>query len=413
MKILRNIFWMLTIGISVLIFPSCSKHPASKINLGNPPPAAVLIRNPYLQNVTETSVKVMWGSSASSGRLYWGSSPGDYTDSVSSTVFAANAPDDNVHTATISGLTPGEKVYYYVSSGGAIVGKDDTSYYATAAPSGNASFRFVAYGDNRNDPIVATHVIGRISQYNPSLVLQTGDMAQNGKIWQYSAYFFTPSASLMKNTPVFTSVGNHDLRWSGSTKEYRELFNLPTNSADGTEAYYSFDYGMVHFVSLNTALLPHAYISGYISATRTAEMTTWLKKDLAATKKPWKVIFFHRPTYLGDVNTAFRKIFEDNDVNLVFSGHIHDYDSHYLDGVTYITTGGGGAGLGAPYWQGWPQYRIMAFEDYNFVVTDVTPSKLDIKVYEVYEDNDSLRQELVVVPARTHPISLPVGSSSW
>jgi len=39
MKILRNIFWILTIGISVLIFSSCSKHPASKTNLrvGNPP----------------------------------------------------------------------------------------------------------------------------------------------------------------------------------------------------------------------------------------------------------------------------------------------------------------------------------------------------------------------------------------
>jgi len=36
----------------------------------------VLIRNPYLQNVTRTSVKVMWGGSASSGRLYWGSSLG-------------------------------------------------------------------------------------------------------------------------------------------------------------------------------------------------------------------------------------------------------------------------------------------------------------------------------------------------
>jgi len=47
----------------------------------------VLLRNPYLQNVTQTGVKVMWGSSASSGRLYWGSTPGTYPHSVSSTVF--------------------------------------------------------------------------------------------------------------------------------------------------------------------------------------------------------------------------------------------------------------------------------------------------------------------------------------
>ncbi|NOY10270.1 MAG: hypothetical protein GXP33_15660 [Spirochaetes bacterium] len=365
----------------------------------------VLIRNPYLQNVTQTGVDVMWGSSAPGGTLYWGSLPGNYTNSVSGTVFAANAPDDNIYTAAISGLSPGETVYYYVSSGGVVVGRDDPSYYATAAPSGNASFRFIAYGDTRNDPVVHARVISKMHLHNPDIVIHTGDIAQNGQVWQYDTYYFTPAAPLIKNTPVFTTLGNHDLRWSGSTREYRELYSLPTNSVDGTEAYYSFDYGSVHFVSLNTALLPDGYIRGYRDTVRAAGMTAWLKGDLAATKKPWKVVFFHRPAYLSDVDAAFRKIFEDNGVNLVFSGHIHTYDSHYRNGVTYITAGGGGAPLGGPYRQGWPDYRLYAFNDYNFVVADVTLSKLDLKVYD---DDNVLRQELILVPEQiTKPVSLP------
>ncbi|NOX97290.1 MAG: metallophosphoesterase family protein, partial [Nitrospirae bacterium] len=368
-----------------------------------------LVRYPYLQNVTQSSVQVMWGTydDETGSKLYWGSAPGDYTHSVSSVVFE-DTGGYQVHTATISGLTPGEKVYYYLDAGPGTVGKDDSSYYATAAPSGNASFRFIDYGDTHYTPNAHLRISKAMRKHNPDLVLLSGDIASAGQVWQFDDYLFTPDAALMKNTPYFTAIGNHDLPFpiasSYEHDNYRDMFSLPTNSANGTEDYYSFDYGSVHFVSLDTELV----LGRYKNAARAAEMTAWLKKDLAATKKPWKIAFFHKPTYLNEVGAAFRRIFEDNGMNLVFSGHIHTYDSHYRNGVTYITSGGANRRAN-PYRKGWPDYRIYGLRTYNFIVVDVTLNKLDIKAYN---DDNVLFQELVVVPERTKPTSLPVGSSS-
>jgi len=364
---------------------------------------STVIRTPYLQNVTKNSVDVMWGTdeSITSGTLYWGDSPGNYTNSVSSTYFYAT--EDNadcggneissysnvVHKATISGLTAGQTVYYYISSEDGTVGFNDPSYKATASPPDNASFRFIAYGDSR--PTCAnpypsdnarTRLISTMISHSPDLILHTGDIAINGRLKQFDNFYFAPTVPIAKSTPVFTTIGNHDIRWNGTVPAYRDVYSLPTNSADGTEDYYSFDYGSVHFVSLNTGLLPGGYRNGYKNSERAAEMKDWLENDLNSTTKPWKVIFFHRQYYLKDVDAAWRTIFEENSVSLVLVGHAHHFDSHSRNGVTYIVTGGGGSPLTGSG-MAWPSYRIDTFSAYNFVQIDVTQNKLDINVFDI------------------------------
>ncbi len=371
------------------------------------------IRTPYLQNVTKNSVDVMWGTdeSISSGMLYWGSSPGNYTNSVSSTAFYAAKDNADcggnkmptyrniVHSATISGLTAGQTVYYYVSSEDGNVGFNDPSYKATAASPDNASFRFIAYGDSRPTcanpyPVdnARSRLINTMLLHGPDLILHTGDIAINGRLKQFDDFYFAPTAQIAKSTPVFTTIGNHDIRWNGTVQAYRDLYSLPTNSIDGTEDYYSFDYGSVHFVSLNTALLPDGYRNGYKNSERAAEMKDWFESDLDSTTKTWKIIFFHRQYYLNDVDTAWRSIFEDNEVSLVLSGHAHHFDSHSRNGVTYIVTGGGGSPL-AGAGMAWPDYRIDTFSAYNFVRIDVTQNSLYINVFDI---GNTLRKRIVL-----------------
>ncbi len=382
---------------------------------GTPTPKTSLIRNPYLQNVTKQSVDVMWGTdeNITSGTLYWGNSPGNYTNNVSSTFFYATMDNADcsgnkidpyinvVHSATISGLTAGQTVYYYVSSGSDTVGFKDASYKATTSPDDNAyaSFRFIAYGDSRPrcaNPYPSdnarTRLVNTMISHSPDLILHTGDIAINGRLKQFDDFYFVPTAPMAKNTPVFTTIGNHDIRWNGKVNAYRDVYSLPTNSADGTEDYYSFDYGNVHFVSLNTALLPGGYRSGYKNAERAAEMKDWLEDDLNSTTKPWKVIFFHRQYYLNDVDTAWRTIFEEKDVTLVLAGHAHHFDSHSRNGITYIVTGGGGSPLDGSGLD-WFDYRIDTFSDYNFVQIDVTQGKLDISVFDI---DNKLRRNIVL-----------------
>ncbi len=359
-----------------------------------------ITRYPYLQNVTQNSVDVMWGTPAKSGTLYWGTSPGNYANSVSSSNFE-DTGGNRIHTATITGMSPGDTVYYYVISGNDTVGLGDSSYYAVAAPDDDASFRFIAYGDTKYNstylPTYHGHVIDAMLPHDPGIVLHVGDIAEQGQLFEFDKYYFDFAAPLIKNTPMFMTIGNHELPYKASNYEtqiqnYRDLYSLPSNNPENIEDYYSFDYGSVHFVSLNTQWLRPG--SGTYDPTRAAEMKTWLENDLAATDKPWKVVFFHKQAFLDFVESqGWGPIFEQYGVNVVFYGHGHSYLSHYRNGITYVMTGGGGTRLGPPDLWAWPEYRINAFSDYHFVQVDVTPEKL---LLNVYDDDNVLRHWIEV-----------------
>ncbi|NHZ86260.1 MAG: hypothetical protein GWP19_10320, partial [Planctomycetia bacterium] len=388
-KSFQLVFWIMVLGFIINI--------QSEINAQSP-----LIRPPYLQSVTQDSVYVMWGDTNTEGELFWGDTLGIYTDSVSSVVFATFDEKDNntdqVHSATITGLTAGQKVYYYIKSGNYTEGYNDSTYYAIAAPDSDAAFHFAVYGDSRNaflsgDVTNHKNVIATMITHNPDLVLHSGDIAREGYLYEFNDEFFKVVQGLSKNTPFCPTIGNHELDNGGylnpgvfsptvyedDIKQYRDVYGLPTNNPEGVEDYYSFDYGMVHFVSLNTEWITGNYKDG----ARATTMKTWLEADLVSTNKPWKVVFFHIPYHWTAVDNAWRTVFENNDVDLVMTGHTHNYHPHLRNGVTYLTTGGGGSPLNGVNVNIWSDYYINgAFSDYHFIDIDVTTDKLQLNVYD-------------------------------
>jgi hypothetical protein len=88
----------------------------------------------------------------------------------------------------------------------------------------------------------------------------------------------------------------------------------------------------------------------------------FLVKTLQESNRNWKFVYLHTPPYSTNqghesellVREILCPIFEKYGVNIVFSGHNHCYERiqpilrNQVDpdhGVTYITTGGGGAAL--------------------------------------------------------------------
>lgn len=78
------------------------------------------------------------------------------------------------------------------------------------------------------------------------------------------------------------------------------------------------------------------------------DQRAWLERTLAETTTTWKIVALHHPPYsagyqgsnLG-VRTELTPLFERYGVQLVLSGHEHDYQrSKIINGVTYIVTGG-------------------------------------------------------------------------
>jgi predicted phosphodiesterase len=361
--------------------------PLQRPKLGLSVPEGV-VRTPYVNNATQSSVDIMWGSSDTTGTLHWGTSPGNYTNTVSSTTIL-DTEGNYVHTAQIAGLAPNQTAYYYVDAVSQTIGQGDASYHATAAPSGNAAFRFAAYGDSRiwktkgpdgvyyyDYPKWGHHeVINTMVGHNPRLVLHVGDMVDLGNIWEYKEQYFDPVAPVAKNTPFYTAIGNHELYSDPHARNYQDVYGLPVNSADGTEDYYSFDYGCVHFISLDTEMLSCG-TTGHIDAVRAAQMNAWLEADLiASADKPWTVVFYHRPINFSCVSAAWRSLFEQYDVDIVFQGHTHIYSHNVQGGVHYVITGGGGA-------------EIPTNQYFHFCQIDASVYELKVDVYDI---NDTRR----------------------
>ncbi len=69
---------------------------------------------PYLQDVSPTSVYIMWETSDSgTGTVDWGSTPFDLSNAVNSTTITGSG-SSRIHTAFISGLNSSTKYYYKV-----------------------------------------------------------------------------------------------------------------------------------------------------------------------------------------------------------------------------------------------------------------------------------------------------------
>jgi hypothetical protein len=140
---------------------------------------------------------------------------------------------------------------------------------------------------------------------------------------------------------VWPTLGNHDAGSAASVTQsgaYYDMFTLPTlgqagGLMSGTEAYYSFDYGNVHFICLDSEGTDRS-VDG--------AMLTWLKNDLAATKQDWIISFFHHPPYtkgshdsnteqkLVDMRKNALPILEAGGADLNLTGHSHSYERSFL-----------------------------------------------------------------------------------
>jgi acid phosphatase type 7 len=181
------------------------------------------------------------------------------------------------------------------------------------------------------------------------LILHTGDIIYPaGELMNYDPNFFVPYGSMLRRAPIFPAIGNHDLITLGIP--FETIFTLPANNPQGTEFYYSFDYGDARFIALDTTIFGHIPVGSHM---------TWLQGELSSNTRRWLVVYFHIPLYSSgvhgnDVLLQFNleAMFENAGVDLVLTGHDHNYErfrpikKHSQDpsykGIVHVLTGGGG-----------------------------------------------------------------------
>jgi hypothetical protein len=329
--------------------------------------AVLLTRGPYLQLGTPDSIIVRWRTNvATDSQVRFGLTQGALTSAVTDNVSTTE------HAVRIGGLASDAKYYYQVGSTVAALSGNDASTYFYTNPSSGAvrPYRFWVIGDAGTGNVQQTNVRNAFSAFNGTTRtdawLMLGDNAyEAGTDAEYQSNVYNVYSPTFRNVVLWPALGNHDTAQATdppASLPYFQMFSLPTNAEaggfpSGTEKYYSFDYGNVHFIALDSMTS---------SRSATGAMANWLRSDLAQNTKRWTIAYWHHPPYsfgthnsdteieLAEMRANITPILENGGVDLVLAGHSHSYersfliDGHYGTSTTF-TSGMKLDATGGPY----------------------------------------------------------------
>lgn len=360
---------------------------------GAPGAEAALTRGPFLQLATPESIFIVWRTDGASKPVVRYGEKADKLDHVLEASGITTRVSEDVQTADsspklykmpdeleqkraerkrapastpphsyqyeskVSGLIPYTTYYYAVYDGGRkLAGGEEAFHFRTLPAKGDSKpLRFWVVGDSGTggpaQKSVRDSAIARVEadKHPLDMYLHVGDMAYtDGTDTEFQKTFFDIYQSTLRNTVCWPAIGNHEGATShGSTGigPYFDAYVVPTKGeaggvASGTEAYYSFDAGKIHFIALD---------SHDLNRKPTGAMAQWLKADLEKAKADWLIAFWHHPPYskgshdsdkegqLIEMRTHILPILEAAGVDLVLTGHSHIYERSMLMDGAYET----------------------------------------------------------------------------
>lgn len=199
-------------------------------------------------------------------------------------------------------------------------------------------------------------------------IMHGGDIVNYGALSAYWHEMLGSVEEYLFNLPMMAVAGNHeDPDWySPGVDTVNKLFNVQwSGSASMRGVYYSFDYGSVHFVCINSN---EVYESSNPKKLSSAQIS-WLENDLAEANAnediKWTIAMMHIGPFAayydaanGNLNMVpylneqLSPVFTEYGLDLLLYGHSHYLSSSYplvyderatevYDGVThvgYVTT---------------------------------------------------------------------------
>ncbi|HMA96369.1 MAG TPA: metallophosphoesterase family protein, partial [Polyangiaceae bacterium] len=263
-----------------------------------------VVRGPYLQNGTPNSAVISWRTSAPTiSRVRWGKRPGVLAHEVID-------PTPTVdHAVTVTGLEPDQTYYYAVGSDSALFVGDDEQHFLKTLPQPGQSkpTRIWVVADPSTgwggaDPkaVRDAYVRGLGANRYTDVMLFPGDQAYYaGDDYSYTRQIFNMYGDFLRSSFSWSEIGNHDTHTATADADvalapYFKIYTLPTQGEAGgvasqSERYYSFDYGDIHFVGLDTQTM--------IDGAYPEAMLSWLEADLAANNRQWIVTYLHKSPY--------------------------------------------------------------------------------------------------------------------
>ncbi|WP_152395921.1 phosphodiester glycosidase family protein [Paenibacillus guangzhouensis] len=316
-----------------------------------------------------------------------------------------------VHKSIASGLEPGTHYMFRVGDGHGNYSTNGS--FQTAAATGEKT-KFIFLADSQASNETGFKLWGDILKKamtdhpDTEFVVQGGDLVEDGfKENEWNMWFNAAQGVLMQTT-IVPVVGNHEVTGTRKTEDYLAHFNHPQNGIDSLKgSNFSFDYKNTHFIVLN-------------SEYDFEQQKEWMRKDLAATDKKWKIVAFHRGPFGSmydseHIRNTWTPIFDEFQVDLVMNGHDHVYVRTYPmkdkkpvgdgEGTTYIV----GGSSGPKFYQVWARdwQKVTDGEQVQmYVAAEIDGDEMKFVVKTI---NDRVVDEfrLVKIPAQSVVIDQP------
>jgi hypothetical protein len=275
-----------------------------------------------------------------------------------------------VYRAALTELESGHPFRYRVKKGTETVFEAE----ARALKGPKDAYRLVLFGDCGAGTPEERAIAYRAYQEKPDMVMIPGDIIYpRGGIRDYESKFWpvynaeqasdSIGAPLLRSTLFTAAPGNHDIASTDLGRypdglAYFLYWDQPVNgipgeaagsplvpALDGPDANktayleaahgtyprmrnFSFDYANAHWTIIDS--------NPYVDATR-KELRDWVARDLEAAKgATWRFVVFHHPGFSSSREHYEQQhmrqlagIFEAGAVDVVFNGHVHNYQRSY------------------------------------------------------------------------------------
>jgi acid phosphatase type 7 len=384
---------------------------------------SAFLRYPNVQNVSASGAAICWTMPALVEGSVVVSDQSGSSQTVAASVLEFEPSQTGMpatyyqYQAAVGGLNPGTMYSYSVQT----LGQSLTRSHFTTP--GSEPFHFLHFADSGEGNGAQFELGAQMQRENAALVLANGDLAYDlATFASIEANYYGVYRQMMSHIPFFGSMGNHEYLTGNGVPTLSSRVT-PVNGVPAADAgrYYSFDWGNVHFVVLDSNAPLVNSIAG------TDQMLTWLASDLSSTRQFWRVVMYHHPGYAtgvhqdeppaGQVRQYIVPILEQYGVQLVFNGHEHTYQRTFellagnvvapnSGGIVYITSGGGGAG---PYWTAPNDLIAESIGVNNYVRGEVSQGTVALHTFGLgrHDEIDSI----VLAPAPQ--ISSVVNSASY
>jgi hypothetical protein len=291
-----------------------------------------------------------------------------------------------IHHVQLSDLEPLTQ-YYYIFDGDN--NKNNILTFTTLPKTGHETQLIFGVIGDIGQTIHSVTTVNNLINENVNMILHSGDLSYadcEQELWDSYGNMIEPLAS---TKPWMVCPGNHEIEFNGT--DYTNLFtafesryrmpyvrkavfgdiiikseiNPRTGMPYCTPSVFQMEYNFGNsFFSFDTGIAHIIYLNPYTNSSPSSYQYNWLQNDLKSINRnitPWLIIVMHCPWYSSNINhynekqtiimrESMEDLFYKYSVNIVFNGHVHNYERTYpvyknlidTKAPIYITIGNAG-----------------------------------------------------------------------